>query len=187
MSLLPRVRLELARRPWLYWLFAGTCAAFAWASVAGAQSAADDARRQWGTSRTVYVAAHALAAGEPLALERREYPEAMVPDEAVATPPDGAIAARSITAGEIVTEPDVAGTTQVPQNWSVFAFETAGAPALLPGDTVSVFGQGARWCDGTVVATGPDTVEVAVPASCAEAVSAQLAVGGVVLARGQAG
>ena len=52
-------------------------------------------------------------------------------------------------------------------------------------DTVGVFGQGARWCDGLIVAITSDVVEVAVPPSCAEAVSAQVAVGGVVLARGQ--
>jgi hypothetical protein len=187
MSLLPRVRLELARRPWLYWLFAGTCAAFAWASVAGAQSAADDARRQWGTSRTVYLAASAVSAGEPLTVIRQEYPSAMVPAAAVTAVAPGALAAHPLAEGEILTAADLAGGATAPPRWSVFAVDSAGTPALLPGDEVSVFGQGTLWCDGMVVAAGPDVVEVAVPPSCAEAVSAQVALGGVVLARGQAG
>ena len=185
MSVLPRVRLELARRPWLYWLFAGTCAAFAWAAVAGAQSAADRARQQWGTSRTVYVAAHTLAPGEPLAVVRREYPSAMVPQAAIAEAPEGAVVAHPLAHGEIVTANDLAGDTSAPPNWSVFAVDATGAPALVAGDAVGVFGQGALWCDGVVTAVTTDLVEVAVPPSCAEAVSAQVAVGGVVLARVQ--
>ena len=175
MSVLPRMRLELARRPWLYWLFAGACAALAWASVAGAQSAADHARQQWGTSRTVYVAAHALGPGDVLAVERREYPRAMVPVSAVSATTEGALVARPIAAG----------TEAVPADWAVFAVDATGAPALVPGDGVGVFGQGARWCDGVVARANAEVVEVAVPPSCAEAVSAEVAVGGVVLARGQ--
>ena len=187
MSVLPRVRLELARRPWLYWLFAGTCAAFAWAAVAGAQSAADAARHRWGTSRTVYVAAHALAPGDPLAVVRREYPSAMVPAAALSVVAEDAVVAHPLTDGEIVTTADLAGATMTPAGWAVFAIDATGAPALVAGDPVGVFGQGALWCDGVVATVGADLVEVAVPPACAEAVSAQVAVGGVVLARGQRG
>ncbi len=187
MSVLPRVRLELARRPWLYWLFAGTCAAFAWATVAGAQSAADRAHRQWGSTRTVYVTATDVAAGEPLTVVRGDYPSAMVPAAAVAEVAPGALAAHPLAEGEILTVADLAGGTTAPPRWSVFAISSAESPALVPGDDVGVFGQGARWCDGIVTAVASDIVEVAVPPSCAEAVSAQVAVGGVVLARGQTG
>lgn len=185
MSVLPRVRLELARRPWLYWLIAGTCAAIAWASVAGARSAADHARQQWGAPRTVYVAAHALDPGDVIATVRRQYPRAMVPASAVSATTGGAVAARPVAAGEIVVAGDVAGAAPIPPDWAVFAVDATSAPTLVPGDSVGVFGQGARWCDGVVTHTTGEMVEVAVPPTCAEAVSAQVAVGGVVLARGQ--
>ena len=67
----------------------------------------------------------------------------------------------------------------------MFGGAATGAPALVAGEPVGVCADGARSCDGVVAAVTPDIVEVAVPPACAPGVSAQVAVGGVVLARGQ--
>ena len=66
MSLLPRLRLALARRPWLYWLLVCVCGATVWLGLAAAHTRADRARTQWGTTRSVWVARTAIAAGDPL-------------------------------------------------------------------------------------------------------------------------
>lgn len=196
-----RIRLELARRPWMYWTFAAVCALVAWWSVHAAAAAADRARLRWGAQRTVLVATRDLAPGDRLAVERREYPAAMVPATAL-TPavlgqsgPNGdGVAARAVPEGSVLVDLDLVGDTAPPSGWVVFATGAGGSPALQPGDRVAVFGEGHRWCDGRIVVgtlgvgrhDGQVTVqplEVAVPPDCADAVSGILIGSGIVLAR----
>ena len=77
----------------------------------------------------------------------------------------------------------IAGSRDVPAGWVVFAVSGTAAPALVVGDDVAVFADGTRWCGGIVAALAPEHADVGVPAQCAEALSAHLAVGTVVLAR----
>lgn len=183
MHVLPRLRLELARRPWIYWLIVGLCALVVWSGITRAASAADAERRQWGQSRTVLVATVDVARGQTLRARRRQYPAAMVPVGAVASLPAAALAAHPIGAGEVIVRSDLAGGADPPADWVVFALPADGAPALLPGDAATVFGDGTRWCDGMVVTFAADRIDVAVPPTCAEHVSAQVAAGTAVLAR----
>ncbi|HNJ96853.1 MAG TPA: hypothetical protein PLV13_01910 [Ilumatobacteraceae bacterium] len=183
MSVLPRVRLQLARRPWIYWLVVGLCSLLAWSSVLGAQADARRAQRAWGSSQTVYVADRALAPGDPVRATTRQYPVTMVPSSAIATLEPDALAARAVSPGEVLVATDVAADRLLPAGWVVFAVATDVAPQLLAGDTVVVYGQGVRWCEGVVGAVADGVVEVAVPPDDAEAVSALVAVGDVVLAR----
>lgn len=183
MSLLPRVRLVLARRPWLYWLLVGLCAAGVWAGVAGAQAQVERARARWGATTPVWVADASVAAGEALRATARDYPVAMVPPSALASVPPDSLAAHAVAEGEVLVAGDVRDDATVPAGWPMFAVPAEGAPALLAGDRVAVFGSGQEWCAGIVVATRDTAVEVAVPADCAAAMSAQLALGAVLLAR----
>lgn len=183
MSILPRLRMLFARRPWLYWLIVAACAATVWLSVARAQAQLTRERDSWGTTRTVWVARGAAAAGELVAATAADYPVAMVPPSAVTSLPKDAVAARSIAIGEVVVAADVAVDGLTPSGWVVFAVPIDGSPTLLTGDKVSVFGSGQLWCAGVTAALNETSVEVAVPADCASPMSAQLALGAVTLAR----
>lgn len=183
MSVLPRLRLLFARRPWLYWLIVGTCAVAVWLSVASAQAEVARERDSWGSTRAVWVASGPVAAGEVVVAAAADYPTAMVPPSAVSSLPADAVAARTIAAGEVVVAMDVAVDGLVPADWVVFAVPAAGTPTLLAGDAITVFGSGQSWCDGTAAAIGEVDVEVAVPTDCAAAMSAQLALGAITLAR----
>lgn len=183
MSLLPRVRLLLARRPWLYWLLVGLCAAGVWAGVAGAQAQVARARAGWGSTQRVWVAMADVTAGQALQAAARDYPAAMVPPSALTALPAGSLAAQAVAEGEVLVAGDVRDATTVPGGWLAFAIPADGAPALLAGDRVAVFGSGQQWCEGLVAAAGDATFEVAVPPDCAAALSAQLALGAVTLAR----
>lgn len=184
MLLLPRLRLALARRPWIYWVFVAGCSAIVWSTLTTSQAELADQRRRWGETRRVWVAAVDIGPGDLVRSVARDYPIAMVATSAIADEPVDIFATTSIAAGEVLVESDVNGTTDdlLPHEWVVFALERDGTPALHPGSNVAVFGSGQRWCDGVVVAVYDDSVEVAVPPTCADAVSVQVAGGMIVLA-----
>lgn len=182
MSLLPRLRLLFARRPWLYWLLVGLCATIVWLQLSAAQARVDTARQRWGSTRRVWVASAAASPGAPVIARAHDYPAAMVPSAAVTALPGDAVAAHTLAAGEVLVATDVAGPSSAPAGWVVFAVPADGAPALLAGDKVSVFGSGQLWCDGVVHSVDGERADVAVPPDCAASVSAQLALDAVVLA-----
>lgn len=183
MSLLPRLRMAFARRPWLYWLIVGACAVAVWLSVTSAAAQVARERDAWGSTRTVWVASGPVAAGTVVRASVADYPAAMVPPSAASSLPAGAVATRSIAAGEVVVAADLAVDGLVPADWVVFAVPLDGSPALVVGDAVTVFGSGQLWCEGMAAAIGEVTVEIAVPEGCAASTSAQLALGAVTLAR----
>ena len=183
MRLLPRLRLLLARRPWLYWSAVGACAIAVWVSMSAASAGVERERAEWGTTQRVWVTNGAIGAGEPIRASAHEFPVAMVPADAVDVAPTG-VAAHALSAGEVVVPGDFAGDRGLlPLEWLVFAVPVDGGPALAPGDSVAVFGSGQHWCDGVTIAGGEQAVEVGVAPECAAAVSAQLALGAVTLAR----
>lgn len=183
MLLLPRLRLALARRPWLYWLFVACCAAIVWSTLSSAQSRLDEQRHQWSETRRVWVAVGDIAPGDEIRSVARDYPVAMVSASAINAQPVDARATAAIAAGEVLVASDVAATDRwLPADWVVFALASDNTPALLQGGGVAIFGSGQRWCDGVVVTVGEDNVEVGVPRECADTVSAQIASGSIVLA-----
>lgn len=184
MLLLSRLRLALARRPYLYWLFVITCVAIVWSLLASSQAKLEDERKRWGETQRVWIAAEDFAPGDVIRSVARDYPSAMVPATAIDDAPVGVVAIAPIAAGEVLVDSDVDATTDdfLEADWVVFAFERDRVPALHIGSGVVVFGSGQRWCEGIVVALGDEEIEVGVPPTCADAVSAQIAAGGVVLA-----
>ena len=184
MLLLSRLRLALARRPWLYWLLVAGCAAIVWSIVSNAQSRLDEQRKQWGETRRVWIAEVDIAPGDLVRSVARDYPSAMVSATALKAEPVGAIATTAIAAGEVLVPSDVAtdADRSLPPGWVVFALRRADSPALHDGDGVAIFGSGQRWCDGIIVAVSDDNIEVGVPPECADAVSVQIAAGTIVLA-----
>lgn len=184
MLFLPRLRLALARRPWIYWLFVAGCAALVWSTLTISQGQLADQRRRWGETRRVWVAAVDIAPGDLVRGVARDYPIAMVASSAIDDEPIDVMATTSIAAGEVLVESDIDGTADnlLPSGWVVFALERDSTPALHTGSTVVVFGSGQRWCDGVVVVVGEEFIELGVPPTCADAVSVQVAGGMVVLA-----
>jgi hypothetical protein len=183
MSLLPRLRLAFARRPWLHWLVIAICALVVWAQLAAAQAGATRARAKWGSSRTVWVAAGDAAPGESFIAGARQYPLAMVPVAALATPPVQPVAARHIVAGAVLVVDDLVGATSIPDGWVVLGVPATGVPSLITGQGVAIFAAGRRVCDGVTSSGGTELVEVGVPPDCAGPLSARLLEGSVVLAR----
>ena len=183
MLLLSRLRLALARRPWLYWLFVACCAAIIWSTLAASQAKLDDKRRRWGETRRVWVAAVDIAPGDVVRSVARDYPIAMVAASAIDEQPVGVIATAAISAGEVLVAADIDETANdlLPPDWVVFALSNDNRPSLREGDAVAVFGSGQRWCDGVVVALADETIDIGVPPTCADAVSVQLASGALVV------
>jgi hypothetical protein len=184
MLLLSRLRLALARRPWLYWLFVACCAAIVWSTLAANRAKLDDQRRRWGETRRVWIASVDIAPGDIVRGVTRDYPIAMVAASAISELPTGVIAMTSIAAGEVLVAADIDEMVGdgLPADWVVFALSKDNTPSLHQGDAVAVFGSGQRWCDGVVVAVGDDTIDVGVPPTCADAVSVQIAAGAILLA-----
>ena len=190
MALLARVRLALARRPWIHWLVVVGCAAVVWLSVHRAEADAQQAQHRWGSSRTVWVSTADTPAGSAMRLEQRRYPMAVVPPSALTAAPKSAVAARAVRTGAIMVADDIATSRTPPTGWVVFALPAEGAPSLHPGDGVTVFGGGQSLCEGIVVVPaaagasgGAATVEVAVAPRCGAPVGQQLAAHSIVLAR----
>jgi hypothetical protein len=181
MWLLPRLRYTLARRPYLYWLVVGTCAALIALRLQGVEAAAEHSAAAWGTTRAVWVNQGDTAPGGQLHPVLRHYPVAMVPSVALATPPRDGRAARAVADGQVLLAADVADGRTPPADWVVLAVPADHAPRLVPGDAVAVLHAGALTCDGVIDAAGSDRLEVAVPVACAGALSADIAT--VVVAR----
>ncbi len=104
---IPALRLALARRPWIRWLAIAAAAVTAGWLVLGQLQAVEDARRSWTQQRTVFVATHDHAAGDPLVVEERDLPAAAVPASALDESPVGSVARQRIGVGEVVTAVDV--------------------------------------------------------------------------------
>lgn len=186
MYVLPRLRLAVARHPWGHRAVVALLAGLVALGVHQAESAADRARAAWGATRPVVVVLGDTDAGDPVRVEVRRYPSAMVPTAALREPPDRPLALHPLAAGEMLTADDLIGAGTVPHGWHSFAVPADAAPALAPGAPVGVFAGGRHLCNGVATAAGAagdGHVEVAVPANCAEATSVAVDAGDVVLSR----
>ncbi len=175
-----RLRLELARRPWVHrGIVGGAALLTAWLAHDHAGSV-DRERARWGSTAEVYVAATDLAVGAPAvaATELTRRPLAMVPADALGADRPlgpGATVRRSVGAGEILTALDVADDdrpeTLAPLGSLVVPVaESVGSGAAL-GTEVVVAVDGLAIASGVVVGAGDATVLVAVPAAAAPAVA----------------
>jgi hypothetical protein len=178
MNPVARVRHVLARRPWLYWLAVLVLAATAGLVVADAAAGVEAARRSWGTTRPVVVAAVDVAPGQLLAdhVEVRTRPEPMVPAGAVSELPPMATARQRVGAGEIVTAHDVSATpgprALIPDGWRAVPVAELVPLGAAVGDEVTAASGGVVLADdGVVVAELADGVLVAVPADVAAQVA----------------
>ena len=193
MRWMPRMRMLLARRPWMYWLLVGAITLAIAAAVAAAMG---DVRRQrdaWGHATTVFVTTRDVAIGERLtgAVTARDVPTAVVPQAALTELPAVATATQRLTAGEIVVDIDVADEEAplalVPDGWLAIDVPRTDEPldagrALFDiGDSAIVLADGSIVAEQAIVVdVAGDRLAVAVPrdvaAHVAQAANQRIAV-----------
>ena len=184
MILLARVRLVLARHPWLYWIAVAALAGIVTIGIVDAMAKVDAARQSWGTHQAVWTAAGGIEPGALITAQRTEVPTAVVPGDAVNASPVNAVAKQHISAGEIVTTADVAltGTAGlITDGWVAFAVPQSVAH-FAAGDHVDVYTTDRLISHGAVVEAGDSDVMVAVPSDAAPAMAAALQSGAVTIA-----
>jgi hypothetical protein len=188
MSLPARVRLTLARSPWLYWALVAILAAAAGLLALRASAGVETARRAWGEERRVLVTTGAVEPGDPVAAatELRPLPAPLVPADAVIELPATAVARQRIAAGEVVVGHDVAAAdpprSLIPSGWLAVAVSEPVASGAGVGDPVSVATGGVVLAaDGVVVGISGAGLLVAVPADDAAQVAHAAAAGDVAL------
>jgi hypothetical protein len=182
--ILARVRSIVARHPWMYWLAVATLAAIVTIGVVHAMARVDAARRSWGTQHAVWTATDEVDPGQPIAAELREVPTAVVPVGAVDSSPVGAIARQHISAGEIVTNTDVAldgAAGLIPVGWVAFAVPESVAHFSV-GDHVNVYTPDRLISDGVVVDVSDSDAMVAIAADAAPAMASALQADAVTIA-----
>lgn len=184
MHLLARVRMTLARHPWLYWMALAAFAAMVATGVAHSMAGVDAARRSWGSQQAVWRATEAFEPGQPITAERDEVPSAVVPNDAVEASPVGALATQHIAAGEIVTAFDVtlAGPAGLIPSGSVAFAVPESVEHFSTGDHVDVYTTDRLISDGVIVDAGDSDVMVAIAADAAPAMATALQAGAVTLA-----
>jgi hypothetical protein len=180
---LVRARRLVARHPWVYWLAIAAVAVALAASVLARIDQVAAARDSWGDTRLVWVTTDAMEPGEPIVAERREVPEAVVPDGAVGDV-TGRLTRQRIGSGRIVTETDVvvdAGPRSlVPEGWLAVPIVESPRSGASIGDRVRLASDGfVISSDALVVAVIDDVTLVAVPADEAPTVAAAGAASGL--------
>ena len=186
---LVRWRRLVARRPWIHWLIVTTLAAATAAEVSSQVDAVAAERARWGTTRTVAVASRPADPGEPLAVERRDVPAAVVPDTAI-DPSDaatGLVARQHVDTGEIVTGHDVVGggpLPLVPAGWVAVPVVESPSSGATPGERVHLVSEGVVLvADALVADRHGDVTLIAVPADRAPAVPTAAAAGTLAVLR----
>jgi hypothetical protein len=186
MSIAARVRLALARSPWLYWAIVAVLAAAAGLFVMRAADGVEAARQSWGETRPVYVAARDVEPGASLdaTAELRRLPAPMVPADAVIDLATDAVARQHIAAGEVIVNHDVSPTAApqslIPAGWLAVAVAEPVATGAQVGDGVTVATGGVVIAaDGVIVGIVGDGLLVAVPADEAPQVAHAAATGDV--------
>ncbi len=184
MHLLARIRLMVARHPWIYWLAIAVVAGVVAIGAASTLAGVEAARRSWGQQSTVWVTTSAIEPGQPITAAGRDVPVAVVPAGAIHDDPARTVARQRIGPGEIVTDDDVSvrGTAGlIPEGWVAFAVP-ASSEHFATGDHLSVFSGERLVATGLVVDEGESELMVAVPATAASTLAAALLADAVTLA-----
>lgn len=177
MHVAARARLVLARRPWLYWALVIVSAAVVASTVHSQLAAVDQARSEWGATRTVVVASRSLEPGDRVDVERIEVPVAFVPPAALDELPVDASLRQRVGAGEILTEVDVSTrpgpAARAPVGTVVVAISDPLARHVPLGSAVQIAADGLLLAErATVTDAIDDVVFVAVAPAVAAAVAA---------------
>lgn len=174
-----RTRLVLARHPALHWWAAAACAAVVGGLTVRSTQRLASEREAWGHTRSVVVVVSPTAAGSTPRVEIRALPDAALPDATLEVWPDGAVAAHDLQRGEVVTPSDAVAPSAA--DGVRLAVPARGAPTLLVGQRALLLAADGTRCEGSVVASGDEWIDVAVPAPCAPVVALALLAGDLVV------
>lgn len=172
-----RVRRCLARRPLLRWAPIVVASVGLVAAVADQQRGVSEARAAWGDTRAVWVASADVHAGEQIRADDIELPVIAVPAAAVPIEVrvDDTLARQRITAGEIITHADVAGSNAMsllPDGWRAVAITESPSTGAQVGDVVDLASDGIVIADGALVIDHVDhALLIGVPAEVAPLVA----------------
>lgn len=176
---LARMRVGLARRPWLFWLIVTTTAAVAAGAARSAVASVEQEREAWGMSVSVLVTTRPVETGERLAGATApvEVPLAMTPINTVVDVEPGAVAMHPIGQGEILAEGDVSGSggarALAPPGWRLVAVVEPVPSRAGVGQHASVAADGVVLArDSVVIGRHGEATLVAVPDGDAAAVAA---------------
>jgi hypothetical protein len=159
MHVAARARLLLARRPWVYWAFVAALASLLAVAVNAEFTSLDEARRSWGSTRSVLVAARPLAPGDPIEAHPVDLPVAAIPPGALDDLPDGAQLRQRVAIGEVLTELDLTAVPGPAARAAIGTVVVALSDPLSRGVTIGLKVQVAA--DGLVIADSATVVEVA--------------------------
>ena len=107
MHVVARARFVLARRPWVYWAVVAVLASALAAAVDVRFTSLDEARRTWGSTRTVLVTRRPLEPGDPLDVHPVDLPIAAIPPGALDDVPGDARLHQRVGIGEVLTDLDL--------------------------------------------------------------------------------
>lgn len=156
--------------------------------LVGAGAARRASRTPWGPPVAVVVATADTPPGHPVTTMVRSWPADLVPDDALATSPPDAVAARTLRADAVVTQTDVAEDLDDLLGPNEVAIALAQALPDLPTDARVVLlgtgldGTGARLAGGRLLTRSADWTWVAVDRGAAPTVAAALSTGQVTVA-----
>ena len=176
MHVAARARLVLARRPWVYWAIVVTLAAALAVGVNDQLTALDEARHDWGSTRSVLVAGRPLEPGDPIEAHAVDLPVAAIPPGALDDLPDGARLRQRVAIGEVLTELDVTAApgpaARATSGTVVVALSDPLSRGVVIGSRVQVAADGLVIAENaTVVEVADDVIFVAVDAAAAPMVA----------------
>ena len=177
MHFVARARHFLARNPWVYWATVISFAAVVAFVIHQQLSLLEEARQEWGDTRTVLVADVDLDPGNPIRASNIELPVAALPDSALDEIPAGSELRQRVAAGEVLVASDL---TRVPgpaaradPGTVVVGLTDSLSRGVLVGLPVQVAAEGiVLAATANVVEIIDDVIFVAVPEREAPAVAA---------------
>jgi hypothetical protein len=182
------LRRTVGRHRWLRRVLVACLAVAAAATTLERVDRIDAARDAWGRTRPVLVAAHDHAPGDPVTVDVRHVPVAMVPPAAVdAADAAGLVARQRIGRGEVVNALDVTSDGPLglaPRGWLVAAIVESPGSDAAPGERVQLVSEGVVVAaEAIVVGHTSDATLVAVPSDDAPLVPLAAASGTLAVLR----
>jgi hypothetical protein len=176
MHVVARARLVLARRPWVYWAVVAVLASALALTVDARLTSLDEARRNWGSTRTVLVAERPLEPGDPFDVRPVDLPMAAIPPGALDDLPAGAQLQQRVGIAEVLTDLDLTvvhgPAARAPSGTVVVALTDPLSRGVSIGLKVQVAADGLVIAESaTVVELSDDVIFVAVDASAAPTVA----------------
>ena len=177
MRVMARLRMLLARRPWIHWTIVAMLASSVGVVVAHGIASIQRQRDRWGETTAAVVATRTIAPGDAISGDAAhvvQLPLTMVPASALHALPAAVTATltatQHIAAGEVIVALDTSSLTGpaalLPNGWLAIGVESTDSAQFRLGDRATVLADGhVVAADAVVVAVDTARVLVGVPAA----------------------